>query len=181
MPLKQIDYSKTVIYKFVCNDLTITDLYVGHTTDFIRRKREHKHRCYNQSYKYKIYDIIRQNGGWDNWSMIEIIKFPCNDKNEAAAKEREWYEFLQAKLNSRIPMRHPNEYVPEIFERKKLYKSEWEHNDKIKNPNKYEDKKAKKKVKQACVCGAIVSKGYLRYHIVNKTHFKNMNAKQSII
>ena len=38
MPRKETDYSKTVIYKIVCNDLTITDIYVGHTTDFVVRK-----------------------------------------------------------------------------------------------------------------------------------------------
>ena len=31
MPKKIIDYSKTIIYKIVCNDLTITEVYVGHT------------------------------------------------------------------------------------------------------------------------------------------------------
>ena len=34
MPRKEIDYSKTVIYKIVCNDLNVKDVYVGHTTDF---------------------------------------------------------------------------------------------------------------------------------------------------
>ena len=42
MPKTAIDYSKTIIYKIVCNDLDITDLYVGHTTDFIRRRHHHK-------------------------------------------------------------------------------------------------------------------------------------------
>ena len=42
MPLIPIDYSKTIIYKIVCNDLNICVVYVGSTTDFIRRKNEHK-------------------------------------------------------------------------------------------------------------------------------------------
>ncbi len=38
MPKKIIDFSKTIIYKIVCNDLNITDVYVGRTTNFINRK-----------------------------------------------------------------------------------------------------------------------------------------------
>jgi len=78
MPKKFIDYSKTIIYKIVCNDLNITDVYVGHTTNFIKRKAHHKSNCVNpifKSYNFKIYNIIRQNGGFENWSMIEIEKF----------------------------------------------------------------------------------------------------------
>ena len=31
--------------------------------------------------------MIRENGDWNNWSMIEIEKYPCNDDNEARARE----------------------------------------------------------------------------------------------
>ena len=41
MTLKKIDYSKLVIYKIVCKNLHIIDLYVGSTTDFSSRKRMH--------------------------------------------------------------------------------------------------------------------------------------------
>ena len=39
MPRKPINYKKVIIYKLACNDLLITDLYVGHTTDFTNRKK----------------------------------------------------------------------------------------------------------------------------------------------
>jgi hypothetical protein len=95
MPRLTIDYSKTVIYKIVCNDLNIIGCYVGHTTDFIRRKQSHKSHCTNEKdkkkYDFKVYKTIRENGGWDNYSMIEIEKYPCKDANEATAKEREWF------------------------------------------------------------------------------------------
>ena len=88
MPKTIIDYSKTIIYKIVCNDLNITDLYVGHTTQFTKRKCGHKSKCNNlnsKSYNLIIYKTIRDNGGWENWSMIEIEKYNCNDSNEAIA------------------------------------------------------------------------------------------------
>jgi hypothetical protein len=91
MPRKAMNYSKTVIYKLVCNNLEITDIYVGSTTNFKVRKNNHKSDCNNEKqkpYNQKKYITIRENGGWDNWSMIEIEKFPCNDDNEARARER---------------------------------------------------------------------------------------------
>ena len=140
MPKKIIDYSKTIIYKIVCNDLNITDVYVGHTTNFINRKARHKSNCNNingNEYNFKIYNTIRNNGGWDNWSIIEIEKFQdCNDINEACARERYWYELLNAKLNTNCPGRNKKEYIKEYRENNK---------DKIQKVNKeyYENNKNK--------------------------------------
>ena len=100
------DYSKTVMYKFVCNDLTVKDCYVGHTTDMTKRKCQHKSDCNNEQGKHhnlKIYQIIRKNGGWSNWSMILIEEFPCKNKPEACKRERELYEELDAKMNMSLP------------------------------------------------------------------------------
>ena len=35
--------------------------------------------------------------------MIEIEKYPCTDSNEARARERYWYEILNANLNTVCP------------------------------------------------------------------------------
>lgn len=115
--MPQTDYSKTIIYKIVCNDLNITGCYVGHTTNFRRRKSAHKSSCYNETdltrFNLKIYKTIRQNGGWNNWSMIEIEKYFCVDKNEARARERYWFENLNSSLNSDYPLRSTQEYNKE--------------------------------------------------------------------
>ena len=114
MPRLPIDYANTVIYKLVCNDLSITDCYVGHTTDFVRRKRCHKSNCSNEKgkkYDNTVYKTIREIGGWDNWSMIEIEKYPCKDANEATSKEREWFERLDSSLNMCYPQRGVVEYT----------------------------------------------------------------------
>ena len=106
MPRKAIDYKKVIIYKLVCDDLSVKDLYVGHTTDFTNRKKRHKQCCLNSNnskHNYKVYKMIRENGDWNNWSMIEIEKYPCNDDNEARARERFWYEELQATMNTLRP------------------------------------------------------------------------------
>jgi len=42
MPKQKIDYSKGLIYKLVCRDVTVKDAYVGSTTNFDQRKGGHK-------------------------------------------------------------------------------------------------------------------------------------------
>lgn len=116
MPKKPIDYSKTIIYKIVCNDVGIPEIYVGHTTNFKQRKRGHRSICNNKNnkiYNAYVYQFIRENGGFDNWSMIEIEKYSCNDELEAKQRERYWIEELKASLNKTIPSRTPKEYYQE--------------------------------------------------------------------
>jgi hypothetical protein len=101
-----IDYVKTIIYKICCNDETIKECYVGHTTNFKQRKIEHKFACCNEnskSYNCKVYSFIRDNGGFNNWKFIEIEKFPCNSKEEAHMRENYWYFNLKATLNTIAP------------------------------------------------------------------------------
>ncbi len=140
MPRTKTDYSNTIIYKIVCNDLNITDCYVGHTTNFRNRKTQHKYTCNNEKdkdYNLKIYRTIRDNGGWWEWSMIEIEKFSCVDGNEARAKERYWFEILNANMNDRFPLRTQKEYVDTHQEQIKQY------NEKNKNYIKERNKQYK--------------------------------------
>ena len=86
-----IDYSNTHIYKIVCKDTTITDCYVGQTTDFKSRKNHHKHSCTNENskeYHINVYKFIRANGGFDNFDMI-LIETKCfTNSLEAKREER---------------------------------------------------------------------------------------------
>jgi len=88
MPKESIDYSNTIIYKIVCKDSKIGHVHVGHTTNFAKRKYHHKLSC-NTGKSTPLYDMIRANGGWDNWEMIEIDKCICRDNQEASLKEKE--------------------------------------------------------------------------------------------
>jgi hypothetical protein len=106
MPKIETDYSKTIIYKLCCNDPTITDIYIGHTTNFIQRKNSHKTSCHNENnkkYKQYVYEFIRNNGGWENWTMIQIEELNCKNRREAEAAEHYWIENLNALLNSNKP------------------------------------------------------------------------------
>ncbi len=107
MPKTTIDYSKIVIYKIVCNDLNVKDIYIGSTTNFIKRKTAHKNATMNEKHpkhNAKKYQFINENGGWNNFTMLEIEKYPCVDGNEARLRERYWFEQLQATLNTYRPI-----------------------------------------------------------------------------
>jgi len=114
MPKTPIDYAKTIIYKLVHkDDLYDENIYTGHTTEMTKRKNLHKSDCTNpnsKSYNQKNYKYIRENGGWDEWLMIEIEKYPCKDKPEAVARERVIQTEMKAKLNSLIAGRTIKEW-----------------------------------------------------------------------
>ena len=117
-----------VMHKIVCNDLNINDCYVGQTTNFNKRKSNHKYTCNNENskkYNLKVYQFIRNNGGWDNFNMIEIEKYYCNDKNDAYKRERYWLEQLNATLNTQIPSRPAKEWKLDNKDKIKEQKAEY--------------------------------------------------------
>ncbi|MFY7728094.1 MAG: hypothetical protein ACOVRN_01110 [Flavobacterium sp.] len=91
MPKGNIDYSNTIIYKLYCKDAVISDFYIGHTTNFAQRKYAHKMACSRDvPSALKIHCIIRQNGGWENWTMEEVARVHCRNAVEAKQKEAEY-------------------------------------------------------------------------------------------
>ena len=69
------DYTKTIIYKLINYDFPEL-VYVGSTTNFTKRKYNHKNAVFNDKNKghhLKLYVSIRENGGWESWDMIKIL------------------------------------------------------------------------------------------------------------
>ena len=102
MPKNDINYADTIFYKIVCKDPSVTDLYIGHTTNFVQRKYTHKQTCNNiksVGYNLKLYKTIRANGNWSNWEMIIINSYNCKDNIEAKQKELEQISVFGATLN----------------------------------------------------------------------------------
>jgi len=186
MPKKEVDYSNTIIYKICCKDETITDVYVGHTTNFIQRKYAHKLACNNLNNNIKIYNTIRCNGGWENWDMVEIAKYSCKDATEARIKEQEHYDQLKASLNSCPPYVDMKNYFCNTCNIQsigpKQYNKHINSNKHIKSINKEDnisteinDFYPKIPIKFACEnCNFITcnKKDYSR-HIVTEKHISN--------
>ena len=156
MPRTPINYANTYIYQICSLDPNITEIYVGHTTDMTRRKTKHKCCCNNENskgYHLNVYQFIRANGGWDNWTMIMVEKISCSNSFEARAKEQYQFLNLKASLNSNIPNRTEKEWREEnkdiISEKNKEYKNN--NKDSIKenyNINKDKIKKQKQSYRE---------------------------------
>ena len=191
-------YENAVVYKLCCDDPDITDIYVGSTCNFKVRKNQHKSACCNQNdekHKRYLYRFIRERGGWDNWSMILIKKYPdVVDNYELHKKERKWMKKLKASLNKTIPTRTNNEWIMEHKERFQNYHKKYrqDNKDKIKEFMKIYRIKNKEKIKKynldnrerlnalqlvktQCECGCWVSRKSLKRHRQSKKHINLTN------
>jgi hypothetical protein len=197
MPKKDMDYSKSIVYKICCNDIAIKDCYVGSTTSLVKRRYSHKSKCNNEknkSYNLNVYKFIRANGGFDNWSVVLIQEYPeCKSREELLKYERQQMELLDATLNSEVPGRTKKEYQQDNKEyyveyHKKYqqdnkeslaeYKKEWRENNKesIAEYDKkyYQDNKERiaEKIKERIICercGIESNKGHINRHQKSKS------------
>jgi hypothetical protein len=179
-------YQNGCIYKLCCRDTAITDIYVGSTCNFTKRTWQHKSRCNNENskkYNINVYQFIRDHGGWENWEMIELIKYPCNTKRELELKEREYLELLGGTLNKYIPARSSKEYYEEnkehICETTKAYRQKNKETILEKQRAHYEANKEeineKRREKVNCDCGGRYSKSSKIQHLKSPKHQKFLN------
>jgi len=113
MPKLPIDYSNSIVYKLCCKDVDITDLYIGSTTNMRQRKSHHNSVCHTEnskSYNTNVYKFIRDNGGFENWSMIMVERVDCDNKIDLIKRERHYIDLLKPSLNKVVPLRTIKEY-----------------------------------------------------------------------
>ncbi len=193
MPRKPINYQNGLIYKLACNDPEIKEEYVGSTTSFKHRKRRHKSNCIDVNITSYVYKFIRDNGGWDNWSMVLIEYYPCNSQLELEQRERYYIELYESKLNSNIPTRtedekkeQKKEYYEKNKEQKKEYSKEYHkkyneiNKEKLKKQkneyykNNKEKLKEQRKEKTLCECGCVMRRDSITKHKKTNKHKKLM-------
>ena len=147
------NYQNSIIYKLKHNlDYDDTNIYVGSTTNFKNRKYSHKTNCNNikfHKYNYPVYKYIRDNEGWDNWIMIPIEQYPCNNIKELEIRERYHIDLLKSKLNKVIPTRTQKEYY--IDNKEKIAKRDKEYLKKNKE-KKYKKQKEWYEANKEKVC-----------------------------
>tara|TARA_R110002049_G_scaffold234559_1_gene407777 strand:+ start:209 stop:772 length:564 start_codon:yes stop_codon:yes gene_type:complete len=180
-------YNNASIYKLCCKDPKITDIYVGSTCAFRRRKAGHKHNCNNEkgnAYNHNVYKFIRDHGGFSNWEMIELLKYPCETKRELELKEREYLEMLGGTLNMTIPTRSIKESSKSYYEANKESKKEYYQAKKEEinerqlayyNTHK-EEINEKNREKFNCDCGGRFTKVNKIQHIKTNKHQKYLNS-----
>ena len=190
MPKTPIDFSKAIIYKI--EHMEKPELvYVGSTTDFTKRKYQHKSDCNNEKYKQyncKLYKMIRAHGNWESFKIMIICEFPCNSKIELIIEEEKHRKELQATLNSNKAFRsneeaiiYKKEYRETNKEKAKVY---YENNKELINEKRkaYRDNnkeliKEKRKEKITCNCGSIFRKDDKLQHEKSKKHCQFIQQK----
>jgi hypothetical protein len=99
-----VNYNNGKIYKIVCNTTGL--VYIGSTTKnkLCERLTQHKSRFkkYNEgdNIKYSSFLVLENN----NYNIILIENYKCNNKDELTARERYYIEKIEC-VNSVIPGR----------------------------------------------------------------------------
>jgi hypothetical protein len=199
------DFSEAVIYGIYCKDKNILENYIGSTHDKKEREQGHKDNCNNENsdgYNYKVYNFIRDNGGWDNWVFIVIERFPCENETQLRIQEQYHYDLLNPELNMRRPYisekdrkEYQEKYYQDNIEERKEYNAKYNENnrdeilkrkakhyqdnsDEIieKSKKRYKDNRDEilKKLKQkiTCECGKEYNHGKKKIHYASKKHIE---------
>ena len=133
------DYSKTIIYK-IQHETKLDLLYVGHTIEFSRRQTYHKSQVKMNT--KKLYQMIRDNGGWESFKMTPIMEFPCENKIQACIQEEKCRIELNANMNTISAINNPEKQKETSRKYKKEHHEEILEKGKIYYQNHKEERKA---------------------------------------
>ena len=120
---------------YIMYRITIGDnIYIGSTKDFKQRRNAHKYECKNQELnerlglhaagwvkELKVYQMIREAGGWDKCEMTPIEEYECEEQLQARMREEHWRREYNANMNSYKAYRTEEERI----EQKKEGNKEW--------------------------------------------------------
>tara|TARA_R110000782_G_scaffold116074_1_gene206113 strand:- start:10 stop:555 length:546 start_codon:yes stop_codon:yes gene_type:complete len=156
-------------------------VYVGSTCNFATRKNLHKSGCNNGNstkYNLKVYQTIRDNGGWENWRMDYVEQLPNHTLVQSKIREQYYINLFKAKLNSCNAYTDRVAYIKEYHDTHKEDKKEYHQKHKEQNNKHSKDyyyknqDKLRKKIN--CNCG-----GHYQ-HARKAEHFKT-NRHQSYL
>ena len=161
-----VNYENSVIYKLCCTDPTVEEVYVGSTTNFRKRKNQHKECCTNASSKkhgFAVYNYIRENGGWDNWDMVQVAEVNAKDKRALHATERRYVEQLGATLNRQVPTKTRKQYYDDNRDKSVAHVKQY-----------YQDHKAERRAYLdaviECECGLTSTRSHMSRHKRTQRH-----------
>jgi len=183
------------IYRIFCLTPGVTDEYIGSTTDMRKRKCVHKSKCNNENdraYNLRVYQFIRENGGWDEWRMEVIEQVEFEHKWQLTKREGELIQSRGATLNSQIAGRTDAEYrLEHREEEKERYREYYQtHREKEKERFKeyyqthreesneksreyYQTNREELNVKFECLCGGRYTRQNRASHFKSVKHIKN--------
>ena len=99
---KITNYNRSKIYMIYCEDEGVDEFYVGSSANLKSRTATHKSSCNNindKHYNVKLYRYIRDNFGWDNFTVKTLEKYSCENEKQLHNREQKWIEELKPTLN----------------------------------------------------------------------------------
>jgi hypothetical protein len=182
------DYQLAKIYKIVCN--TSGMVYYGSTCEPTLARRLAKHvACFkfwkNGNGNYVTSYQIFEN---DNYEIILVEKFACDDKMELLKRERYYIENNEC-INKTIPLRTKKEYSKQYYENNKdilqsnhkIYRENNKDDINLKKKEYYEKNKIQINEKHVCTCGGKYTLQNKAFHMKTKKHLDytliNLNAQ----
>lgn len=158
-----------VIYKIVCKDLNVKEIYLGMTINFNVIRNTYKY-IYNNRLRLKpnmnLFNYIFLHGGFDNF-LIEIIKiYNCENVKEANIFKRQHYNELQPTLNKN----RPSISREEIF----IYQRDYHTENKIELKNKLANKR-QNMCRNVCYCGKSYTQNNFTNHCKTEFHLSHIN------
>ncbi len=105
---------KYIMYRISVGDYT----YIGSTKDFKQRVSVHK---YDSNKKdLKVYQMIREAGGFEKCEIVPIEEFECETTLEAHIREEHWRREYNANMNTRRAHRTEEERIEQEREQHKI-------------------------------------------------------------
>ena len=139
-----------IVYKLFCLDSDIKEFYIGSSTNFKKRKRDHKHNCNNENsngHNLKVYKFIRANGGYNNFDYEILLETIEDDIKKI---EQKYIDDLQPTLNCcnacGIDKIKKKEQMKKYYEKNKEYKLK--NKEKIKEQSRLYRLKNKIKIRE---------------------------------
>jgi len=148
-------------------------IYIGSTGDFKQRKVEHK-RCFfnatRKEHNLKLYQTIRENGGWECAEIVPIEEYECETKTQAHIREEYWRREYNAQMNTRRAHLTREERIDYFRDYATEYNAA--HREEL---NNY----AREKIQ--CECGMTYCRGSKSSHLKTKKHADFIAAQQQNI
>jgi len=158
--------------KYIIYKISIADyIYIGSTRDLKQRKIEHKYgfsKENNKEYNKKLYQTIRENGGWNCIDISPVEEYECETTQQAHIREEFWRREYNAQLNSRKAHRTREEYAQGHRNQAKAYYA----------TNK-ETILEQTKEKIQCECGATIRIVGKSRHDKSKKHIDRIAEQQN--
>lgn len=101
-PRASPNFQNGAIYKIYCKDETITDYFIGRTTNLKATIATLRGRCNNPnnaSYHRKYCEFIRNNGGVNNWSVCILQEYPTDNVHSLVRETQRLLLILKPSLN----------------------------------------------------------------------------------